>query len=111
PVTLDEVCDVIVGSIIKRLTKGRPHGIVVLAEGLIESIGEKGLQAMIDSGEIGRYGEIKIDPFGHMRLGDIEFGRMVKDCLANRLHELNLHTTVIDKDLGYEMRCADPIPF
>jgi 6-phosphofructokinase 1 len=110
-VTLDEVCDILVGSIIKRLTKGRPHGVVVLAEGLIESIGEKGLQAMIDSGEMGRYGEIKIDPFGHMRLGDIEFGRMIKDCLAKKLHELNLHTTVIDKDLGYEMRCADPIPF
>ncbi len=110
-VTLDEVCDIIAGSIIKRLAKGSPHGIAVLAEGLIESIGKEGLQAMIESGEIGRYGEIKIDPFGHMRLGDIEFGRMIKDCLEKKLQDLGLSTTVIDKDLGYEMRCADPIPF
>jgi 6-phosphofructokinase 1 len=110
-VTLEEVCDIIIGSMIRRRARGTPYGVAVLAEGLIESIGKEGLQKMIDSGEMGRYGEIKIDPFGHMRLGDIEFGRMVKDCLEKRLAELNLPTTVIDKDLGYEMRCADPIPF
>jgi len=109
--TLDEVCDIIIGSIIMRRARGTPYGVVVLAEGLIESIGKEGLQAMIDSGEIGRYGEIKIDPFGHMRLGDIEFGRMIKDHLNTKLKELGLTTTLIDKDLGYEMRCADPIPF
>jgi 6-phosphofructokinase 1 len=26
-------------------------------------------------------------------------------------YELGLKTTLIDKDLGYELRCADPIPF
>jgi 6-phosphofructokinase 1 len=110
-VTLDEVCDIIIGSIIKRRAKGSPYGVAVLAEGLIESIGKEGLQAMIDSGQFGRYGEIKIDPFGHMRLGDIEFGRMVNDRTSAKLDELGLSTTLIDKDLGYEMRCADPIPF
>jgi 6-phosphofructokinase 1 len=110
-VTLDEVCDIIVGSIVKRLARGRPHGVAVIAEGLLESIGQEGLQEMIDSGEIGRYGEIKLDPFGHIRLGDIEFGRMVKDCLKKKIDAMGLETTLIDKDLGYEMRCADPIPF
>jgi 6-phosphofructokinase 1 len=110
-VTLDEVCEIILGSIIKRRANGRPHGVAVIAEGLLEAIGETGLQQMIDSGEIGRYGEIKRDPFGHIRLGEIEFGRMVKDCLAKKLHEVGLNTTVLDKELGYEMRCADPIPF
>jgi 6-phosphofructokinase 1 len=27
------------------------------------------------------------------------------------LEPLDLKTTLIDKDLGYELRCADPIPF
>ncbi len=110
-VTLDEVCDIIIGSIIMRRARGTPYGVVVLAEGLIESIGKEGLQAMIESGQFGRYGEVQIDPFGHMRLGDIEFGRMVKDRLDQKLKEMGLSTTLIDKDLGYEMRCADPIPF
>jgi 6-phosphofructokinase 1 len=51
------------------------------------------------------------DEHGHLRLGEIEFGRMVKDRLAERLAEVGLKTTLIDKDLGYELRSADPIPF
>src|SRR5216117_2203038 len=35
-VTLDEVCDIIIGSIIKRRAEGSLYGIAVLAEGLIE---------------------------------------------------------------------------
>lgn len=36
---------------------------------------------------------------------------MVKDHLLERLKPLGIKTTFIDKDLGYELRCADPIPF
>jgi 6-phosphofructokinase 1 len=109
-VTLDEVCDIIIGSIIKRRAMHSPYGIAVLAEGLLESIGEKGM-AEVDGVLTGRYGKIERDPHGHLRLGEIEFGRMIKDHLAVRLKELNLDTALIDKDLGYELRCADPIPF
>ena len=108
---LDEVCDIVIGSIIKRRAGRAPYGLVVLAEGLIESIGEKGLLAAMDAGQLGRYGTVARDPHGHLRLGEIEFGRMIKDRLSQRLEELGLHVTLIDKDLGYELRCADPIPF
>jgi 6-phosphofructokinase 1 len=110
-VTLDEVCEIIIGSMIVRRAKGSNYGVAVLAEGLLESIGEKGLQQMIDSGQIGRYGQVTRDPHGHIRLGEIEFGRMIKDRLTQKLEEIGLNMTLIDKDLGYELRCADPIPF
>ncbi len=111
PVTLDEVCDIILGSIIKRASRGSDYGVVVLAEGLIGAIGEKGLEAAMGASQLGRYGNVTIDPHGHLRLGEIEFGRMVRDMLEKRLEPLRLKTTFIDKDLGYELRCADPIPF
>jgi 6-phosphofructokinase len=110
-VSIDEVCDIIIGSIIKRKARGANYGVAVLAEGLLESIGQKGLEAIIAAGQLGRYGEITIDPHGHMRLGEIEFGRMIKDRLSQRMEEVGLNVTLIDKDLGYELRCADPIPF
>src|SRR5262249_35251015 len=69
-VSLDEVCDVIIGSILKRKAKGSNYGIVVLAEGLLESIGRQGLEDMMASGQIGRYGNLTTDPFGHVRLGE-----------------------------------------
>jgi 6-phosphofructokinase 1 len=109
-VTVDHICDILLGAIIKRRAMGAAYGVAVLAEGLIESIGEKGLES-IEGVLMGRYGKISRDPHGHLRLGEIEFGRMIKDRLTTRLEELNLGVTFIDKDLGYELRCADPIPF
>ena len=110
-VTVDELCDIIIGSIIKRKAEGSNYGLVVLAEGLIESLGEKGLVAALPDGQLERFGKIIRDDHGHLRLGEIEFGRLMKELLSQRLDKLGLKTTFIDKDLGYELRCADPIPF
>jgi 6-phosphofructokinase 1 len=83
----------------------------VLAEGLIEAMGEQGLLSAIQGGQLERYGKIKRDDHGHLHLGEIEFGRLMKDLLMERLEKLGIKMTLIDKDLGYELRCADPIPF
>ena len=111
PVTVDEVCDIIIGSIIKRKAEGSRYGLVVLAEGLIEAIGEKGLLAAMPECELERFGKIIRDDHGHLRLGEIEFGRLMKELLTVRLEKLGIKMAFIDKDLGYELRCADPIPF
>ena len=109
-VTLDQICDIIIGSMIKRKAQGKGYGLAVLAEGLLEAIGEQGLlDAMGD--ELNKFGVVDRDDFGHLRLGEIEFGRMIRYRLTERLKALNLKFTMIDKDLGYELRCADPIPF
>lgn len=111
-VKIEEVCDIIIGSMIKRRTMGARHGVAVLAEGLLEAIGKDGLQSILEQGdEAGRYGEIEVDPHGHLRLGKILFGRMINDILQQRLEEMGIETTLIDKEVGYELRSADPIPF
>ena len=109
--SLDEVCDVLIGSIIKRKSMHANYGVAVLAEGLLESIGEDGLLECMSTAQLGRYGQIVRDPHGHLRLGEIDFGQMIKDRLSARLEALNLSVALIHKDLGYELRCADPIPF
>ncbi|MFO0801192.1 MAG: diphosphate--fructose-6-phosphate 1-phosphotransferase [Gemmataceae bacterium] len=134
PVTLKLVCDILIGSMIKRKAQGRGYGLAILSEGLLESIGEDGLLAAMwdlmpaalvaelkrrskkEQDEalaeyLGRFGNVERDAFGHLRLGEIEFGRMVRALLSKRLDVLGLKTTIVDKDLGYELRCADPIPF
>lgn len=107
-VTLHHLCDIILGSIIKRRANKRRYGVAVLAEGLLESIGEEALLAAMATGH---YGKVQRDPHNHLRLGEIEFGRMVRDHLAVRAEKMGLKLTFVDKDLGYELRCADPIPF
>lgn len=112
PVTLEALTDIIIGSIIKRKLKKKPYGVVVMAEGLIESIGDKGLvSALGGEDKLGLYGHLERDPHGHLRLGEIDFGRIVKDFLKKKLAELGMKTDFITKDLGYELRSADPIPF
>ncbi len=110
-VTVDEICDIIIGSIIKRRASGSEYGVAVLAEGLIEAMGEKGLLGALQGDQLERYGKIKRDDHGHLHLAEIEFGRLMKDLISARLEKLGVKVTLIDKDLGYELRCADPIPF
>src|SRR5258707_8650579 len=98
-------------SIIKRKAEVSQYGLVVLAEGLIESLGEQGLIKALPEGQLERFGKIIRDDHGHLRLGEIEFGRLMKDLLSARLEQIGLKTLLVDKDLGYELRCADPIPF
>jgi 6-phosphofructokinase len=109
-VSIDEVCDIVIGSIVKRRAEGTMYGVVILAEGLIEAMGEKGLMSAL-GGTLDRYGKVKRDDHGHLHLAEIEFGRMMKDLLTERLEALGIKMTLIDKDVGYELRCADPIPF
>src|SRR5262249_54244726 len=101
--TLDQVCDIVLGAIIKRGASGQQYGVVGLAEGLIAAIGEKGLAEAMDASVLARYGTVVRDPHGHLRLGEIEFGRMIKDHLAGKVETLGLKTAFIDKDLGYEL--------
>jgi 6-phosphofructokinase len=132
-VTLKHLCDIILGSIIKRYSEHDRFGVIVLAEGLIESVKDE-LKKILDNTS-GKYGTYQTDDHGHLRLGEIEFGKLIRDLLTERLSKpkkaktggppmprLNdiigveaepygLEVTFVSKDLGYELRCADPIPF
>jgi len=109
-VSLELICDILIGAMIKRKASGKDYGLAVLAEGLLEAIGEEKLRQVMDANP-GKFGNIVLDQFGHIRLGEIEFGRMVRTMLADRLKQLGLKFDMVDKDLGYELRCADPVPF
>lgn len=109
-VSLELICDIIIGSMIKRKAQGKAYGVAVLAEGLLEMIGETNLREMMEKNP-GKFGNIEQDAFGHLRLGEIEFGRLIRTTIAGRLKDLGLKFDMVDKDLGYELRCADPIPF
>jgi len=101
-IPLKSLVDLLAGAIIKRLAYGRADGVAVLAEGLVERIPESDL-AELDGAER--------DEHGHIRLSEIDFGRIIKTSVADRLKELGIKVTIVSKDIGYELRCTDPIPF
>ncbi len=110
--TVQEVLDTLLGSIIKRRASGREYGLAVLAEGLAISIGPNGLAEAVGGREkLAQYGKVSEDEHGNWRLSELAFGRLIKDLLQKQVAELRLDTKLVTLDLGYELRCADPIPF
>ncbi|SPJ18573.1 6-phosphofructokinase [Burkholderiales bacterium] len=101
-VSLDRIADVLAGAIIKRRAEGYKDGVAVLAEGLAEIIPES---------ELHRLGAIERDEHDHIRLAEIDLGRGVRKVVEERLRELGVGVSIVSKDIGYELRCADPIPF
>jgi 6-phosphofructokinase 1 len=51
------------------------------------------------------------DEHGHVELADLDLGRALKEEVLKRLKPYGLSPTIRTKDLGFELRCADPIPF
>jgi 6-phosphofructokinase len=102
PVRLRTIVDTLVGSIVKRLASGREDGVVVLAEGLAEVVAPEDI-AELETAER--------DEHGHVRLEEVSFGDVCKARVRERLTELGVKATIVAKNIGYEVRCADPIPF
>jgi ATP-dependent phosphofructokinase / diphosphate-dependent phosphofructokinase len=96
------ICDIVEGAIIKRRAMGRPFGLVVLAEGLIEKLDPKELAELQD---------VERDEHGHIRFAEVDLARKVKVEIQGRLSQRGLRVTMTHKNVGYELRCADPIPF
>jgi 6-phosphofructokinase 1 len=102
PVRLRTIVDILAGAILKRLAYGRGDGVAVLAEGLAE---------VVPSEDIAELGTAERDEHGNLRLDEISFGDVCKAKVRARLAELGIRTTIVSKNIGYEVRCADPIPF
>ena len=100
-VVLSEIVDTLVGSVIKRRRAGRRDGVAVIAEGVVLSL---------DPAELELLDEVERDEHGHVRIAEVDIGQILKVKVRERLAELGLKTTIVSKDVGYELRCADPIP-
>jgi 6-phosphofructokinase 1 len=102
PVKLHRLLDLLIGTMIKRLNAGRADGVVVLAEGLVE---------MLDPADLGGLEHVERDEHGHLRLADVDIGDLLRREVTKGMKTLGLSATIVSKNVGYELRCADPIPY
>ncbi|MCA9610791.1 MAG: 6-phosphofructokinase [Myxococcales bacterium] len=102
PIRLKTIVDTLVGAIIKRLSYGRRDGVAVVAEGVVLSIPPEDLDELED---------IERDAHGHVRIAELNIGEILKKAVQKRLKGLGIQSTVVSKNIGYELRCADPIPY
>lgn len=103
-IRFETVCDILEASIIKRMAQGNPYGVAILAEGIITRIDQEDLMKH-------PYVNLEKDLHGNIRLSEVDIGRITKDEVRRRLRERGINVTIVNKDIGYELRCASPIPF
>jgi len=100
--SLAAVGDIIAGSMIKRRAMGHDHGVAVVAEGVAEHLSAQDLNQLKD---------VARDAYGNIRLADVDLGDVIKQSLDRTLKDYALDISVVTKDIGYELRCAKPLPF
>ena len=101
PIRLKTIVDTLAGAILKRLSEGRRDGVAVIAEGVVLDIAEQDLEGLQD---------VERDSHGHLRIAEVNLGEILKAQVQARLRQLGIKTTIAAKNIGYELRCADPIP-
>ncbi|MEO7501471.1 MAG: 6-phosphofructokinase, partial [Gemmatimonadaceae bacterium] len=101
-VRLSTIVDTLAGAVIKRLADGRRDGVAVIAEGLVLSLSPDDLEELAD---------VERDAHGHIRIDEINIGEILKDAVLARLRQFDIKETIVAKNIGYELRCADPIPY
>jgi len=102
PLKLKQVVDTLAGAIIKRMSYGRRDGVAVIGEGVVLHIREEDLVGLPD---------VERDDHGHLRIAEVNIGEILKAQVTKRLKDFGIKSTIVAKNIGYELRCADPIPF
>jgi hypothetical protein len=101
-IRFETIVDTLACAIIKRLSEGRRDGVAIIAEGLVLSL---------DPEVLGGLSKVERDAHGNVRIAEVNIGGLLKAAVQARLKQLGIDTTIAAKNIGYELRCADPIPF
>jgi 6-phosphofructokinase 1 len=100
--SLRKVLNILEGAIIKRLAAGKDHGVAVIAEGVAARLDPESFSFVKDAPR---------DEHGNIRLAEIPFGTILKNEVKRELQEMGIKTTIVAKDIGYELRCNSPTAF
>ena len=103
PIRLEHLVDILETSMLKRVTHGRPFGVAILSEGIALRLSEDDLARAMP--------QVELDEHGHIRLAELELDRVLIGLLKKRFRARGQKVTVEGKNIGYELRCAPPIPF
>ncbi|HVV85147.1 MAG TPA: 6-phosphofructokinase [Kofleriaceae bacterium] len=101
PVRLSDIADIVEGSIVKRRALGKKHGTVLLSEALVERF---------DPAEVAELQDVDRDAQGNIRVTEVDLARKVINAVTLRLEKRGIKVSLVGKTIGYELRCAAPLP-
>ena len=102
-ITFDKLINMIISSIIKSKIRGIEHGVAMVSEGVFH---------FMDEDEIKNSGiNFTYDDHGHPELGNVSKSHIFNYLLQVKLKELGLDIKSRPVEIGYELRCCNPIAF
>ena len=102
-VTFEKIINMIISSIVKCKLIGVEYGVALVSEGVFHFMEET---EIINSGINFTY-----DAHGHPELGNVSKSHIFNYLLQVKLKELGLDIKTRPVELGYELRCCNPIAF
>jgi 6-phosphofructokinase 1 len=81
---------------------GRDFGVAILAEGISEKF---------DLEELRHYEDVEKNEKGELKLSEIQLGRLLRNFVNETLKSMGIEVGIFEKNIGYELRAANPIPF
>ena len=102
PIRFQHLVDILESSIIKRRAMGKDFGVAVIAEGVAE---------IIDPQDFAEMKDVERDAHGNVRLAEVPLGHLLAQAVRQSLKSRKIEVTIVDKNIGYELRCVQPIPF
>ena len=102
-ITFDKLINMIISSIIKSKIRGIEHGVAMVSEGVFH---------FMDEDEIKNSGiNFTYDDHGHPELGNVSKSHIFNYLLQVKLKKLGLEIKSRPVEIGYELRCCNPIAF
>ncbi|MBI5218070.1 MAG: 6-phosphofructokinase [Bacteroidia bacterium] len=101
--TFDRIIKMIISSMVKRELMGLKYGVAVISEGVFHYMSHD---------EIKNCGiTFTYDEHCHPELGNVSKAHIFNILLQNELKKLNLKFRSRPEEVGYELRCIDPIAY
>ena len=99
--TIDKIVSLVISSIIKRKIMGIDYGAAMISEGIFHILSHE---------EIKKSGiNFTYDEHGHPELGKVSKAHIFNEMLERKIKELGLSVKSRPVEVGYEVRCVDPI--
>jgi len=102
-ITINKIIRLIVSSIVKRKINGIDYGAAIISEGVFHFMSDE---------EIENTGiNFTYDSHGHPELGVVSKAHVFNLLLTKELKKLNIKVKSRPVELGYELRCIQPVAF
>ena len=102
-ITFDKIINMIISSIIKSKIRGIEYGVAMVSEGVFH---------FMDEDEIKNSGiNFTYDDHGHPELGNVSKSHIFNYLLQVKLKKLGINIKSRPVEIGYELRCCNPIAF